>query len=254
MPPRNPIDVSRSGPLPVGTSSRQVLAQLQQTYGAVRYTDQQMLRYRYYSRVQYPAAGASELNFFGTNQGQSTTLLTNAEMGGGLGNFSFLISNISFDFWVQNPATTDQPQTYTADTTAIYSDLVHGFAQAGVYTLTVGNVTWDQAPLPFLTRPPSNGRGRCELSQGAFAFSQAGLSPFGVTGSQNVLAYADLNRRAHRRGNLQNPLFLAPQQNFTMTLGYPSGVLPIIATSVVTGSAVLYVEAIIDGWKFTPVG
>lgn len=248
------IDVSKSGAVPSGTDAASTLAALQQEYGAVRYNEQQMLRYPYYSRVQYPAAGSSEINFFGTSIGGNTSLITNAEIVGGLGNFSFLCTGIYFDFWVSAPATTPQPQTYLEDADAEYADIVHGFAQAGVWELKIGNVLWDQCPIPFLFRPPSNGRLRCEASMGMFAMSQSGMSPFAVTGSQTSLAYADLNRRTNRRGNLQNPIFLTPQQNFTGTLSFPSGLLPILATDVVTGSAALYVECVLDGWKFTPVG
>ena len=248
------IDVTRSGALPQGTNSNQVLAALQSTYGAQKYTDQQMLRYPYYSRVQYPAAGASQISFFGQSMGQITELLTNAEQSGALGNVSFLLTGIYFDFWVSAPATTGQPQIYLEDADAIYADIVHGFAQAGFWELTVGNVKWDSVPIPFLYRPPSNGRVRTSLNQGGGAFTQSGMSPFAVTGAGTNLCRADLNRRAWRRGNLQNPLFLAPQQNFTAMIYYPSGLIPIIATDVVTGSAVLYVECTFDGWKYSPVG
>lgn len=251
---RNPVDVTRSGALPQGTDSYQVLAALQQTYGAVRYTDQQMLRYPYYSRVQYPAAGASQISFFGQNMGQATELITNAEMVGALGNVSFLITGIYFDFWVQNPATTDQPNTYTTDATAIASDVLAGFTQAGYFELSIGNLKWDQCPLPFQYRPPSNGRMRTAINAGGFAFTQSGMSPFAVTGAQTSLAYADLNRRLYRRGNLQNPLFLAPQQTFTAQISYPSGLVPIIATTAIASEAVLYIECTLDGWKYTPVG
>lgn len=251
---RSGINVSQSGALPKGTSSYEVLAALQETYGAVRYTDQQMLRYPYYSRIAYPAAGASQLTFFGQNMGQATELLTNAEMVGALGNVSFLITGIYFDFWVSAPATTDQPNIYTTDATAIACDVLHGFTQAGYFEFTVGNLKWDQCPLPFLYRPPSNGRVRTAINAGGFAFTQAGLTPFGVTGAQTSLAYADLNRRLYSRGNLQNPLFLAPQQNFTAQISYPNGLVPIIATTAIGEGSVLYVECTLDGWKYTPVG
>lgn len=247
-------DVSKSGALPAGTTSRDVLAALQRTYGAVNYSDQQMIRYPYYSRVQYPAAGASQVSFFGQNMGQATELLTNAEQVGALGNVSFLVTGIYFDFWVSAPAVSDQPQVYTTDVTAIYSDIVHGFTQAGYWEFGIGNVKWDQCPLPFLYRPPSNGRVRAEVNSSGLSLTQSGMTPFAVTGTQANQAYADLNRRSNRRGNLQNPIFLAPQQNFTATIYYPGGLIPIIATSIVTGSAVLYVEVTLDGWKYTPVG
>jgi len=240
--------------LPPGTTANDVLAGLQSQFGAVRYNQQQMLRYPYYYNAAYPAAGANVVQFFGTSLGQSSAQITNIEQAGGFGNVSFLLSAVSFDFWVYNPATTGQPQTYTDDTTSIYSDIVHGFTQGGYFEFTVGNLKWIQTLLPFMFAPPANGRLRCEVNQGAFAFSQAGLSPFAVTGSQNILAYADLERRACRKMNLVNPIFIAPQQNFIAQVSYPSGAIPIIATAVVTGGAVLYVRCCFDGYKFTPIG
>jgi len=249
-----PFDLSKTQTLPAGTTSAQVLSSLQSQFGAVRYQDQQGLRYPYYYNLAYPAAGSSVLQFFGTSLGQSSAQITNVEQAGGFGNVSFLLSAVYFDFWVYNPATGGQPQSYTDDTTAIYSDIVHGFTQGGVFEFTVGNLKWIQTLLPFMFAPPGNGRLRHALSQGAFAFSQAALTPFAVTGSQNVLAYADLERRACRKMNLVNPIFIAPQQNFTAQINYPSGLIPIIATAVVTGGAVLYVRCCLDGYKFTPVG
>lgn len=248
------INLSSTQALPAGTTSDSVLAALQNQFGAVRYNQQQSLRYPYYSNVAYPAAGASQLQFFGTSLGQSTPAITNIEQPGTFGNLSFLLQSISFDYWVAAPATTGQPQTYTTDATAIYSDLVHGFAQAGVFSLTIGNLNWINLPLPFMFAPPANGRLRREISQGALAFTQAGLTPFAVTAAGTNLCYADLERRAHRRLNLKNPIFIAPQQNFTAQIDYPFGLVPIIATTVVAGGAVLYVTCNLDGTKFTPVG
>lgn len=248
------INLSSTQALPVGTTSDAVLAALQNQFGVVRYNQQQSLRYPYYSNVAYPAAGASQIQFFGTSLGQSTPQITNIEQPGTFGNLSFLLQSISFDFWVYNPATTGQPQTYTSDATSIYTDIVHGFTQGGVFGLTIGNLNWINLPLPFMFAPPANGRLRRQISAGMFAFAQAGLTPFAVTGSQTSLAFADLERRAHRRLNLKNPIFIAPQQNFTAQIDYPFGLIPIAATTVVTGGAVLYVTCNLDGTKYTPVG
>ena len=248
------MDFSQTQALPPGTSSDQVLAGLQQQFGAVRYNSQQSLRYPYYSNYAYPAAGAGVIPFFGQALGQATEQITNIEQPGSFGNISFLLQSVALDFWVYAPATTGQPQAYTDDTTAIYTDIVHGFTQGGYFSFTVGNLNWMELPLPFMFAPPANGRLRAEVSAGMFAFTQAGLTPFAVTGAQTSLAYADLERRAQRRYNLKNPIFIAPQQNFQAQLNYPSGLIPIAATAVVTGAAVLYVSCTLDGTKFTPVG
>jgi hypothetical protein len=240
--------------LPAGTSANDVLAMFQQQYGAVQYSSQQMSRYPYYSYTAYPAAGASSLGFFGQNMAQGTPQLCNLEQIGTIGNYSFLLQSIAFDIFLYIPTVANnQPTIYTTDALAPYADIVHGLTQGGYFNFTVGNTLWDQIPLPFMYSPPAEGRSVVALSQGAFAWSQAGTSPFAVTGSQDSLCYADLERRALRRRNFSNPIFIAPQQTFNAQLNYDFGAIPIISTSVITGTAILYVGCILDGWKFTPV-
>lgn len=240
--------------LPAGTTSQSVLAAFQEQYGAVRYSDQQMSRYPYYSYVPYPAAGASALGFFGNSMAQISSQLCNSEQTGTLGNYSYLLQSISFDMFLYIPTTANnQPSAYTTDALAPYADIVHGFTQGGYFNFNVGNTLWDQIPLPFMYSPPGIGRARFCESQGAFAFAQAGGSPFAVTGSQTSLCYAELERRAKRRRNFVNPIFLTPQQTFDATINYDFGPIPIIASTVLTGSAVLYVGCLFDGWKFAPV-
>lgn len=241
--------------LPPGTTANDVLSAMQRRYGVQQYDSQKSSRWNYYSGVQYPAAGATTLNFFANNFAQATFGLAdaNSDSQSSFGNYSMFVQSIALDYRVLSPATSAQPQTYTTDLTAIYSDLVHGFAQAGVWTLTVGTNLWDQCPKPFLYSPP--GAGELKIDFGSeFSFTQAGGSPFAVTDASTNLAYADLNRRANRRRILKNPLFLAPQQTFQAQLAYPSGLIPIIATSVITGSASLYAFAELGGTRFAPLG
>lgn len=241
--------------LPTGTTSNDVLAAMQTAYGVQQYDRQKSSRWPYYSYVNYPAAGANVFNFFGVNQAGATNgaLDTNIEEPNNLGNYSFFIQSICFDYRVLLPATTAQPQAYTTDLTAIEADLVHGFAQAGYWQLKIGTNTWDMCPRPFLYSPPGFGSIRMEQG-GGFAFSQAPGTPFAVTDASTQLAYADLERRAHRRRILKNPLFLAPQQTFSAQLRYDSGAIPIIATSVITGAASLYIGVRFDGTRFAPIG
>ncbi len=102
--------------------------------------------------------------------------------------------------------------------------------------------------------PPADGEIRVAPSMGSFAFTQAGGSPFAVTAAQTSLAYAGLERRAFRRRILKNPLFIAPQQNFQAQLRYDSGALALLATTVITGGASVYVGVWLDGTRFAPVG
>ncbi len=240
--------------LPSGTTANDVLAAMQRAYGVQQYDSQKSSRWPYYSYVNYPAAGQAVFNFFGQNFSQATNGLadTNIEGQNNLGNYSMFVQSIGMDARVLLPATTAQPQVYTTDLTAIYSDYVHGFAQAGVWTLKIGTNTWDMCPRPFLYSPP--GFGELEVSLGAgVSITQNGMSPFDVTAT-NFSVYADLNRRAKRRRLLKNPLFLAPQQTFSAQLRYDSGLVPIIATTVIASTATLSIGAILDGTRFAPVG
>lgn len=249
------IDVTSSAILPAGTDSADILAALSNRYGAVKYTQQSVQRYPYYYYAQYPAAGAGSIGFWGTNQAQSTGAITNIEQAGTLGNYSMLITSISYDVMLYIPTVANNaPWAYTTEALAPYADIVHGLTQGGYATFKVNNTEWDQVPLPFMFSPGGIGKNRMELSQGAFAWSQAGVSPFAVTGSQTALCYADIERRAWRRRNLTNPIFLAPQQTFQHTLTYDFGLIPVISTSVINNTtAFIYVGAILDGYRFAPV-
>lgn len=252
------FNLGQTQALPAGSDSNTVLAAFQQKYGAVRYTDQQMSRYPYYSYVPYPIAGASGIGFFNSNMSASTPQLTNIEQAGSLGNYSYLLQSISFDIFLMLPTVANnQPSAYTTDLLAPYADFVHGLTQGGYYELTIGNTKWDQIPLPFMYSPPANGRNRLSLATGQFAFTQSGVTPFGVTGAQTSLCYAELERRAWRRRNFVNPIFIAPQQTLNSQISYDFGPIPIAASTIITGvtpaGPTLYVGCIFDGWKFAPV-
>lgn len=240
--------------LPAGTTSDDILAAIQEQYGTQRYNQQKSSRWPYYSYANYPLAGTNALQFFGQNMAQAPngTLDTNIEEPGNLGNYSYFIQAIYFDLRILNPVT-PQPNVYTTDATAIYSDVVHGLTQAGYWELKIGTNTWDMCPFPLKYSPPGDGQIRMETSN-AFAFSQAGMSPFAVTAAQNFGCYADLERRAWRRRILKNPLFLAPQQNFTASIRFDSGAVPIIATTPINSGTVAAVGCWFDGTRYAPIG
>lgn len=223
------------------------LAFLNERYGAVKYNQQSVKRYPYYYRYAYPVAGTVTVPFFGTGRAQSGDQITNIEQPNNFGNVSYLIEAFSFDYYLALPGF---PATYTTDASTVYSDLVHGFTQAGFFSFSVGNLNWLQMPLPFKSMPPADGRVCNNVSMGAFAFDQSGMSPFGVTGGQTVLCAADLERRALRKFKLQNNIFLAPQQTFQAQINYDVGAVPAIGTDVITSGTVLYLECRIDGWLY----
>jgi hypothetical protein len=254
------LDISRASVLPAGTDSNSILARLQQTYGAIKYDQQSVSRYPYYSYIPYPLAGASSLSWFGQNMATVSSLLTNIEQAGTLGNYSFMITSIGFDVMLYIPTVANNaPWSYTTELLAPYADIVHGLTQGGYATLEINNTAWDIAPLPFMTSPAAIGKNRMDIAAGMFDMSQSGTTPFAVTGAQTSLCNADIERRAWRRRNLTNPIFLAPQTTFNMSLNYDFGAIPVIAQSVITagtftvGTPCILVGVRWDGWRYAPL-
>lgn len=249
--------------LPPNADSNSILAGLNATFGATKYNQQSVSRYPYYYYQAYPLAGASALSFFGTNQAQSTTQLTNIETANTLGNYSMLITSIGFDVFMYIPTVASNgPWAYdpaVGDATAPYADIVHGLTQGGYSQLTINNTVWDEADLPFMFSPSAIGKNRMELSQAAGAFTQSGMSPFAVTGTGANLCFADVERRAWRRRNLTNKIFIAPQTTFDLSIFYDFGLIPIIASTTITsgtfvaGSPSIMVGVRLDGLRFAPL-
>ena len=228
-------------------SAASALAYLQQNYGSSIYSVQQEERYQFYSYVQYPVAGANVLNFFGQSLAASTLQLTNLPQPSNLGNVSFLVQAVYLDWFALK---TLLPNRYAVDTDTVYSDLVHGFAQAGFFQLDIGSVTFARYPLPFLYAPPGDGKMRSSLA--GFQVTTPIAADTLVTSEWPV--FAEIERRKDRAMLWQNPVLIEPQQNFSAKLGYDSGAVPVIGTSdIVDATNPLYVGCILDGTLFRPV-
>lgn len=249
--------------LPSGADSNTILAGLNRSFGAIKYNQQSVSRYPYYFYQAYPVAGTSRLSFFGQNQAQVTTQLTNIETANTLGNYSMLITSIGFDAFFYIPTVASNgPWAYdpaVGDATAPYADIVHGFAQGGYSQLTINNTVWDEADLPFMYSPAAIGKNRMIVSQSGAAFTQSGMSPFAVTGTGANLCFADVERRFWRRRNLTNKIFIAPQTTFDLSVFFDFGAIPVIASTTITGSTFvvgtpcLMVGVRLDGLRFAPV-
>lgn len=244
--------------------SEVILAGLQQRYGALKYTQQSVQRWQYYSYQAYPLAGAAALSFFGQNAAQASNECCNLEQAGNIGNFSYLLNAIGFDLFLYIPTVANNaPWAYnviTGDASAPYTDIVHGFTQGGYAELGINNTMWWHECLPFMTAPSCIGKSRKVLSQAGLNISQAGMSPFAVTGAGVSLCDADVERRWWRRRTLGNPIFLAPQTTFTMDLSYDFGPIAIGSTGIITAgsttppvAASLMVGVRWDGWRYSPV-
>lgn len=254
------LDFRQTFSLPGNVDSAEVLAGLQNTYGAQKYTQQSVQRYTYYSGISYPLAGTNQLSFFSTNQSQVGQWITNITTPNNLGEYSMLIYAISFDIVLYLPTVnTNPPWSYALDADNPYADIVHGLTQGGYSLFRVNNTTWDSVPLPFMFSPACIGKNRAQMSMSAGNFSQAGMTPFAVTGATTNLCYADIERRSYRRRYLQNNIFLAPQTTFEMSVQYPFGAIPVIGTTTITNAATPPTAGAIvcycrwDGLRYRPV-
>lgn len=258
------IDVSQTQVLTGGNPTAQILAGLQQRYGAIKYTEQSVTRYPYYSYQAYPLLGSSSLSFFGAAMSAVGNECCNLEQAGNIGNYSYLITSIGFDLFFYIPTVANNaPWNYTSaagDAVSPYADVVHGLTQGGYGELSINNTCWWHEALPFMTAPSCIGKSRMEIAQAGLNITQDGMSPFAVTGAGVSLCNADVERRWYRRRILSNPIFLAPQTTFDMTLNYDFGLIPVIATTIITAggttppaAASLMVGVRWDGWRYSPV-
>lgn len=247
-----------------GMNSDTILSALNRQYGAIKYTQQSVSRYPYYSYLAYPLAGASSFSFFGANMATVTNEVCNLEQAGNIGNYTYIINSIGFDVFLYIPTVANNaPWSYdvtTGDASAPYADIVHGLTQGGYAQLGINNTAWWEEGLPFMTAPSCIGKSRMELAQAGLNITQAGMSPFAVTGAGVSLCNADVERRFYRRRILTNPILLAPQTTFEMTLQYDFGLLPVIATGIITGNGVtppaaasIMIGVRWDGWRYSPV-
>jgi len=206
-------------------------------YGSFDPNQVQTRRRSYYSFVAYPTAGQSQFAFFGQTIGTANRQLTNIQRSGHLDNplivkalrTRYFITMQNNNAWVGTDAST------------LFSDIVNGFFQAGVLRVIISSKEWFQLPTPFLYAPAAYGvpevytagtQGN-NISRGPYAYP-------GVAGKEG--AY------------LVDPQFLiGSDQNFMLTIEYPTGLVPIIASTIVGNNTTLYVGIELDGIEIRPL-
>ena len=230
------------------TLSDQVIFSTSQKFGTVDYSRWQSVRGSYYSWVTYPQAGASTISFFGNVVGQAGITLadTNMPKAGSFGQVYFLCKTISLGVKIWNDdvngfTLANQP---TLDTRAAASDWLAGFIQAGVLNWNIGSRSFLTLPKPFLYAPiPGTDPDHFGVNGPQFSASTAAVAGFATNPSINALA---ANRSQSVLGiprvtqtldrdnvyRLDPQIMVEPEQQFDVTLSYPSGVIPVIATAV----------------------
>jgi hypothetical protein len=231
------------------TSSEQFLQYMQANYGSANFSQWQSIRKQFYSLINYPAAGANVLNFFGYAQGGAAAQnqqYTNMPKAGSFGQQFLLLKSIQCVYYVStaknmlaNPLTGGA----AVDANNPAADFMHGLFQAGHFVLSIGAKPYVEIPKPFLYAPPADGE--------TMNVSALGGIFNNVTTGRTYTAHADLNRDQQARYLVDPNILFEAEQQFQVTIDYPSGLIPIICSNLFTTN--LFLGVILDGILFRPV-
>lgn len=221
------------------TNSERVIAQLQAQYGTMQPGRLQALRKQFYSYVAYPLTGSVQLNFFGQAVGNNGVTLeeTNMPVQGSFGTSAMLVKGVMCNYKI----TAENTAAYNGlDATTIVTEMLGGIFTAGVFNLDVNAKNYLQVSQPFMQMPPADGRTR-NISSGQISVD---------TGAEPSV---NLSSRSENRFIVDPEIFIAAQQNFSCSISFPAGAIPVRATSIITAEVPLYVGVILDGIEFRPV-
>jgi len=232
------------------SNSEEAIQAIAALYGSTNYKSWSDIRRPWYSKVNYPEAGQQQLTFFSTVAGQGTITLddTNMPKSGSFGQQHVVIKSVSLGIWVK---TWDQYAWVGTNASTLVSDFLLGLAQAGVMTLTVNNRAHLQIPKPFLYCPTGAGPEQV-FTQGPSTLTLTEGTPNTFLTSISQAPYAEI----FSFGNmfvLDPQLMIEAEQNFSLTLDFPSGLVPVIGTDITDDTTnPLKVVAVIDSVTIRP--
>jgi hypothetical protein len=240
----------------MGFQSESIISAASQKFGVIDYTRWQAIRWQWYSYITYPSAGATELNFFGQVAGQAGVTLqdTNLPKAGSFGQTHFQLKSISTDIQIasNDVDTFTRANQATLDTRALASDFLGGFVQAGVLRFSVGARPFATIVKPFQYAPPPGS----PLDYDNTYVNQISAAPVPAAGAAQVVGVPWITQTKMR----SNVYFVDPnilieaEQQFNVSLQFPSGIVPVLATNVVNDSTnPLKVGVILDGLLLRPV-
>jgi hypothetical protein len=238
------------------SNSEQFLQYLQATYGSADFSQWQSMRQQFYSFVQYPAAGANTLQFFGFATGGTAGTnqqYTNMPKAGSFGQQMLLLKSIQCAYYVstaQNMIAAPLSAGSPVDANNPSADFIAGLFQAGYFELDIGNKPYVQIPKPFLYAPPADGE-TVNVAALGDSFTLTAGSPNTLLQFDSLVAHADLNRNQQNRYLVDPNILMEAEQQFSAVINYPQGLIPIIASNIFTNN--LYVGVILDGILFRPV-
>jgi hypothetical protein len=240
----------------MGFQSESIISAASQKFGVIDYSRWQAIRWQWYSYITYPSAGTTELNFFGQVAGQAGVTLqdTNLPKAGSFGQTHFQLKSISTDIQIANNDVDGftRANQATLDTRALASDFIGGFVQAGVLRFSVGARPFATIVKPFQYAPPPGS----PLDYDNTYVNQISAAPVPAAGASDVVGVPWVTQTKLRN----NVYFVDPnilieaEQQFNVSLQFPSGAVPVLATNVVNDSTnPLKVGVILDGLLLRPV-
>jgi hypothetical protein len=240
----------------MGFQSESIISAASQKFGVIDYTRWQAIRWQWYSYITYPSAGSTELNFFGQVAGQAGVTLqdTNLPKAGSFGQRPFQLKSISTDIQIASNDVDGftRANQATLDTRALASDFLGGFVQAGVLRFSVGARPFATIVKPFQYAPPPGS----PLDYDNTYVNQISAVPVPAAGAAQVVGVPWITQTKMR----SNVYFVDPnilieaEQQFNVSLQFPSGIVPVLATNVVNDSTnPLKVGVILDGLLLRPV-
>ena len=240
----------------MGFQSESIISAASQKFGVIDYSRWQAIRWQWYSYVTYPSAGTTELNFFGQVAGQAGVTLqdTNLPKAGSFGQTHFQLKSISTDIQIASNDVDGftRANQATLDTRALASDFIGGFVQAGVLRFNVGSRPFATIVKPFQYAPPPGS----PLDYDNSFVNQISAAPNPAAGAAAVVGVPWVTQTKMRSNvYFTDPnILIEAEQQFNVSLQFPSGAVPVLATNVVNDSTnPLKVGVILDGLLLRPV-
>jgi len=172
------------------------------------------IRQSLYDSAAYPAAGVTQLNFFAQPVGQAGKTLsdTNLELAGQLPtNKVFLVQAVEIYFFPTTPTVAaDMPAAFGAEAVAAIVNDAYIFWRSGNLRFLIGSKDYlQEAPLQKF---PSSRQFHLEATVADASTAAADL--------QSRIAFASSVGRPYQ---LDPPVLLIENQNFSVTLNWPEG-------------------------------
>ena len=210
-------------------SSEEALTYLARQHGSADYRSWQILRRKWYSRVTYPEAGAGSFAFFSTPPGQGglTIADTNIPKANSFGQQHGILKSIQAYWYIQ---TWDIHAWAGTDASTLVSDIIAGFIHAGLLQLQINARLFAQIPKPFLYCPRGDGSEQV-YTRGLDTLTLTEGTPNVIATSISAAPYAEII--GYRNIYVLDPqIMIEAEQNFSVTIDFPSGAIAVIGTGV----------------------